>query len=86
MLVKAVPMMHTDESRPSDFTFANPVGIQTDDSEDEYQHDVPAELRRTITSHLRLTNLEVPAAITPTMLLQPSFPRTSTSRWARPHD
>ena len=75
VLVKAVPMMHTDESRPSGFTFANHVGMQTDDSEDEDLHDVPAELHRTITSHLWLTNLEVSAAITPTMLLKPSFPR-----------
>ena len=73
VLVKAVPMVHTDESRSSDFAFANNIGIQTDDSEDEDLHDVPVELRRTITSHLWLTNLEVSAAITPTMLVQPSF-------------
>ena len=40
--MKAVPIMHIDESRPSDFTFTNHVGIQTDDSEDEDLHDFPA--------------------------------------------
>ena len=61
-------------TRPSDLTFANHVGIQTDDLESQDMPDVPAELRQTIGSHLWLTSLEVSAAITPTMLL-PSFPR-----------
>ena len=60
-------MVHTDDSHPSDFTFANHVGTQTDDSDDGDMPTVPAELRQ--------TNLEVSAAITPAMLLQPSFPR-----------
>ena len=64
-------MVHTDDSRPSAFTFANHVGIQTDDSDNEDMPAVPEELRQTIGSHLPLTNLEVSAAISPSMLLQP---------------
>ena len=70
-------MILTDDTRPSDFTFANQVSSQTDDSEGKDMPTVPEELRQTITigSHLWLTNLEVSAAITPSMLLQPSLPR-----------
>ena len=73
--LKATPMIHADDTRPSDISFANQVGIQTDDSESADKPTVPAELRQTIGSHLRLTNLEVSAALTPSMLMQPSLPR-----------
>ena len=75
VFVKVVPMVHTDASRPSDFAFANHVSMQTDDSEDEDMPTVPAELRQTINNHLWLTTLEVSAAITPTLPVQPFFPR-----------
>ena len=37
--------------------------------------DIPAELKQTIGCHLWLANLELSAAITPSMLRQPSLPR-----------
>ena len=74
-LLKATPMIHTDDSRPSDFTFAH-MAIQTDDQDDDDTPlDTPEELRKTIGWHLWLANLEVSDAITPTMLRQPSLPR-----------
>ena len=48
-------MIFTDDSQPSHFTFANQIGVQTDE-------DVPVEapthdeLSRTIESHLWLAN------------------------------
>ena len=81
--VKAVPMKHADESRPSDFTFANNVGIQTDDSEDEGLHDVPAENHHqslvvdqsgSLRSHHTYNAIATVSS------------KTSTSRWAHPND
>ena len=70
--LKATPMVHTDVTRSSDFTLAH-MAIQTDDSEDEDIPPIPEELRQTIGCHLWLANLEVSAAISPSMLLTPSF-------------
>ena len=71
-------MILTDDSRPSHYTFANQVGIQTDYPDEKATTGVSEELQRTITSHLWLTNLEDSAGITPTMSLHASLPR-------RPH-
>ena len=74
-LSTATPMVHTDDSRPSDFTFAH-MAMQTDDQDDDDPLlDVPEELRKIIGCRWWLVNLEAPAAITPSMLRQPSLPR-----------
>ena len=53
-LLKATPMIHTDDSRPSDFTFAH-MAMQTDDQDDDDTPlDVAEELRTTIGCHLWL--------------------------------
>ena len=49
-------MVLTDNTRPSHFTFANQVGVQTDEDANETK-DIPDELRRTIDSYLWITNL-----------------------------
>ena len=45
------PMILTDDSQPTHFTFANQVGAQTDESTSK-EDPVCDELRRTIDSHL----------------------------------
>ena len=75
---RARPMIFTDEPRPSHFAFVKQVGVQADDDASDAT-STPDELRRTIDSHLRLTNLEVSAGITPTMSLNARLPRR------RPH-
>ena len=78
--LRATPVVHTDDSRPSDFTYAH-MAIQMDDQDDDDDDDddtpsnVPEELRKTIGCHLWLANLEASAEITPSMLRQPSLPR-----------
>ena len=67
-------MILTDDTRPSHFAFANQVGVQTDNDSNETK-DIPDELRRTIDSHLWLTNLEVSSGITPTMSMTSAMPR-----------
>ena len=76
-LTRARPMIPTDDTRPSHFTFANQVGAQTDDETGDATN-IPDELRRTIDSHLWLTNLEVSSGITPTISTTSTMPR-------RPH-
>ena len=70
----AKPMIFTDDTRPSHCTFANQIGVQTDEDEKEVAQ-VPDELRRTIESHLWLANLEVSSGITPTMSTNSAMPR-----------
>ena len=74
-LLRARPMILTDDTRPSHFTFANQVGVQTDDSTDTTPMDTTDELRQTIASYLLLTNLEISAGITPAMSLYATLPR-----------
>ena len=74
-LTMARPMILTDDTRPSHFTFANQVGAQTDDNAGNAT-TVPDELRRAIDSHLWLTNLEVSSGITPTMSTNSTMPRS----------
>ena len=69
----AKPMIFSDETRPTHFTFANQVGVQTDEgSPDEA---VPDELARTIQSHLWLANLEMSSGTTPTMSSTSKLPQ-----------
>ena len=46
-LTMAKPMIFTDDTRPSHYTFANQIGVQTDEDETE-EIQVPDELRCTI--------------------------------------
>ena len=80
-LTMARPMTLTDDTRPSHFTFANQVDVQTDDSAG-IAVTVPDELRRTIDSHLWLTNLEVSSGITPTMSTNSANAQKSPSIWS----
>ena len=73
-LTMARPMIFTDATHPSHFTFANQAGVQTDEDASNAA-TIPDELRRTIDSHLWLTNLEVSSGITPTMATRSHMPR-----------
>ena len=72
-LVMAKPMIFSDETRPTHFTFANQVGVQTDDERRE--DPIPDELSRTIQSHLWLVNLEMSSGSTPTMSSTAQLPQ-----------
>ena len=72
-LVMAKPMIFSDETRPTHFTFANQVGAQTD--KDHSEEPIPDELRRTIQSHLWLANLEMSSGTTPSMSSTSQLPR-----------
>ena len=72
-VVMAKPMIFSDETRPTYFTFANQVGVQTEEgSPDEA---VPDELARTIPSHVWLANLEMSPGTTPTMSSTSKLPQ-----------
>ena len=71
--LKATPMIHTDDSRPSDFTFAH-MAVQTDTCVDENSSDIPDELKQTIGNHLWLANLETSAGTPPDVRLKPQIP------------
>ena len=60
-LLMAKPMIFSEETGPTHFTFANQVGVQTDD--DSSDGSVPEELARTIQSHLWLANLEISSGV-----------------------
>ena len=75
-LMRARPMVLADDTRPSHFTFAIQVGVQTEDSNNSPTPTVTTdELRQTVSSYLWLTNLEISARITPTMSLHATLPR-----------
>ena len=52
----AKPMIFSEETGPTHFTFANQVGVQTNESTTD--GSTPDELARTIQSHLWLANLK----------------------------
>ena len=61
------------DTHPSHFTFANQVGVQTDE---DAQAVAPfTKLSRTIESHLWLANLEISSGIAPTMSPTSKMPR-----------
>ena len=80
----AKPMIFTDDTQPTHFTFANQVGAQTDESA-SVESPVPDELGRTIESHLWLANLETSSGSTPPtrlgafMSIHETHPRQLTS-------
>ena len=61
----ARPMIFSDETGPTNFTFANQIGLQTDG--ESSNGSIPDELARTIQSHLWLA--------TPTMSATSKLPR-----------
>ena len=72
-VVMAKPMIFSDETRPTHFTFANQVGVQT--NERSLEDPIPDELSRTIESHLWLANLEISSGNTPTMSTTSKLPQ-----------
>ena len=70
----ARPMILSDATRPSDYTFAHCVAtlVQTDDVVDE---STPDELAQTIESHFWLANLEISSGIAPAMSTTSQLPR-----------
>ena len=72
-VVMARPMIFSDETRPTHFTFANQVAVQTED--ELIDGSTPDELTRTIKSHLWLANLEVSSGTTPTMSSTSKLPQ-----------
>ena len=73
-VVMARPMILSDETRPTDYTFAHCVAtlVQTDDVVPE---PTPDELARTIDCHLWLANLEISSGMSPAMSVNSSVPR-----------
>ena len=72
-LLMAKPMIFSEETGPTHFTFANQVGVQTDDTSSD--GSIPDELARTIQSHLWLANLEISSGCTPTWSATLPIPR-----------
>ena len=72
-VVMAKPMIFSDETRPTHFTFANQVGVPTEAGLSE--EPIPDELCRTIQSHLWLANLETSSGTTPTMSSTSKLPQ-----------
>ena len=56
-VVMARPMTLSDETRPTDYTFANRVTAHVQTDQDLADGSTPDELARTIQSHLWLANL-----------------------------
>ena len=71
-VVMARPIF-SDETRPTHFTFANQVAVQTED--ERIDGSTPDELTRTIQSYLWLANLEMSSGTTPTMSSTSKLPR-----------
>ena len=72
-VMMARPMIFSEETGPTHFTFAHQIGVQTDD--DSSDGSIPDELARTIQSHLWLANLEISSGRTSTMSRTTQMPR-----------
>ena len=72
--VQARPMILSDDTKQSDYTFAHCVAtsVQTDDMADD---STPDELAQTIESHLWLANLEISSGIAKAMSTTSQMPR-----------
>ena len=74
-VVMARPMILSDETRPTDYTFANRVAIHVQTDHDPNDGSTPDELARAIQSHLWLANLEISSGIAPAMSTTSQMPR-----------
>ena len=74
-VVMARPMILSDETRPTDYTFANHVAAHVQTDQDLVDGSTPDELARTIQSHLWLANLEISSGIAPAMSTTSQMPR-----------
>ena len=74
-VVMARPMILSDETRPTDYTFANRVAVHVQTDQDQNDGSTPDELARTIQSHLWLANLEISSGISPSMSTTSQMPR-----------
>ena len=72
-LLMAKPMIFSEETGPTHFTFANQVGVQTHES--TTNGSTPDELARTIQSHLWLANLEISSGCAPVWSATLPIPR-----------
>ena len=66
-LVVARPMILSDETRPTDYTFAHKVAVQVQTESDQRDGSSSEELTRTTQSHLWLANLEISSTIPKSM-------------------
>ena len=71
----ARPMILSDETRPTDYTFANSVATHVQTDQDLIDGSTPDELTRTIQSHLWLANLEISSGVAPAMSSTSQLPR-----------
>ena len=71
----ARPMILSDETRPTDYTFANSVAVHVQTDQDMTDGSTPDELARTIQSHLWLANLEISSGIAPAVSSTSQMPR-----------
>ena len=74
-VVMARPMILSDETRPTDYTFANSVAAHVQTDQDLADGSTPDELAQTIQSHLWLANLEITSSIAPAMSTTSQMPR-----------
>ena len=74
-VVMAPPMILSDETRPTDYTFANRAAVHVQTDRDPNDGSTPDELARTIQSHLWLANLEISSGIAPAMSTTSQMPR-----------
>ena len=75
-VVMARPMILSDATRPTDYTFANSVATYVHTDQDLSDGSTPDELARTIIqSHLWLANLEISSGIAPAMSTTTQMPR-----------
>ena len=74
-LVVARPMILSDETRPTDYTFANTIAVQVQTESDQRDGSTSDELTQTIQSHLWLANLEMSSTIPKSMSIVPLVPR-----------
>ena len=72
-ILRANPMVHIDDTRPSGYTFAK-LAVQTDKAVPPETPEVPDELQQTIGSHLWHANLELSAGTTPSASLKLEVP------------
>ena len=69
------PMILSDETRPTDYTFANRVTAHAQTDQDLADGSTPDELAQTVQSHLWLANLEISSGIAPAMSTTSQLPR-----------